>query len=276
MRILDTEGVQKFGKLGIATSRKPPRSEQPECQRQAQVIGHFVLHTDKTVSTLSRKTTPHISVSLNMQNQFFRERDCLRESVRAGDGGHRADRAARPRGEDQRQGRGSTLYAHLDIKDDLFSKTHLGHERGGIFMLAVRYAAVAARGCSSAMTAAAAAAVARSAAGSGSAAAAVAASAGAGAGAARAKSASRGCSRLIAPPNGFLSHRPASLILALLYSFLFFLFRSLARSLTLARFFTHRIFARRKGVLRARWTRVSRRIEPTDRPSDNGCGSAGG
>lgn len=119
-----------------------------------------------------------------------------------------------------------------NVKNDLSSKTHLGHERGGIFMLAVRYAAVTTRGCSSAVTAAA------SAAGSGSgsaaaAAAAVAASAstGAGAGAARAKSASRGCSRLIAPTNGFLSHRLASLNLALLsltpFSLPFFL---LARS----------------------------------------------
>lgn len=155
-------------------------------------------------------------------------------------------------------------------------------------MLAVRYAAVAARGCSSAMTAVAATAAAL-AAGSGSAAvtavaaaaAAVAASAGtsAGASAARAKSASRGSSRLIAPTNGFLSHRLALLNLALFSpSFPLVLLPSLcslARSRSLV-FHSHRMFARRKGVLRARWTRVSRRIEPTDRPSDNGCGSAGG
>ena len=74
-------------------------------------------------------------------------------------------------------------------------------------MLAMRYAAVTARGCSSAVAASAE----ESAAGLGSAAAAVAASAGtgAGAGAARAKSASRECSRLIAPTNGYSSHIPS-------------------------------------------------------------------
>lgn len=90
-------------------------------------------------------------------------------------------------------------------------------------MLAIRYAAVTARGCSSAVTATV------SAAGSGSAAAAaVAASAStsAGAGAARAKLVSRGCSRLIAPTSGFLSHRLAPLNLALL-SFSSFFFPSL-------------------------------------------------
>lgn len=80
-------------------------------------------------------------------------------------------------------------------------------------MLAVRYAAVAARGCSSA--------VAASAAGSGSAAVAASAGTGAGDGAARAKSASRECSRLIAPTNGFLSHPLASLNFTYFFFFSF-------------------------------------------------------
>lgn len=36
-----------------------------------------------------------------------------------------------------------------------FEETHLGHERSGILMLAVRHAAIAARGCSSSTEAAA-------------------------------------------------------------------------------------------------------------------------
>lgn len=134
-------------------------------------------------------------------------------------------------------------------------------------MLAVRYAAVVARGCSSAVVAAVAAAT--SAAGS---VAAASTGTGASAGTARAKSASRGCSRLIAPTNGFLSHRLASLTLPL------FSFSSLPYcSFAIARFF--RTGCSRDGrVCYAHDGRAFREesSRPTDRPSDNGCGSAGG
>lgn len=129
-------------------------------------------------------------------------------------------------------------------------------------------AAVAARGCSSALTATAATA-------SVAEAEAEATSTGAGAGAARAESASRGCLRLIAPTKDFFSH--FSVLSSFLFSSLFFFFHPLSRCLSvcLARF-SLEILARRKGVFRAQRRRVSRGIELTDRPSDNGCDFSGG
>lgn len=135
-------------------------------------------------------------------------------------------------------------------------------------MLAVRYAAVVARGCSSAVVAAVAATT-STAAGS---VAAASTGTGASAGTARAKSASCGYSRLIAPTNGFLSHRLASLTLPL-FSFSSLPFCSVA----IARFF--RTGCSRDGrVCYAHDGRAFREesSRPTDRPSDNGCGSAGG
>lgn len=145
--------------------------------------------------------------------------------------------------------------------------THLGHERGGIFMLAVRHAAVAARGCSNAEAAAATA--------TATASAGVVAPPGVVVGSA--ESASRGCWCLIAPTKRADSSSHIASRVADSPSRLP-LFRPSLPPRSFARSLAHvprrSVFSRRKGVLHARRTRVPRESSrPTDRPSDNGCGS---